>query len=106
FRSLYTPTGARPGWDSIETTQGWDFATVDGPKDTDPDCYPTVSSLNEVYLPADTLKDAHFAVSWVEYTSLDTTLRQGTVQYSLNTFKSGMPLVYAYGGDRPQGSSA
>ena len=112
FRSLYTPSNdahyGYTNWDSIEFTQGWGFATTQGPRATALDCYPNTSALNEVYYPIDdSLKDAHFSIALVddEYPS-SLKLEQAIIQYGTPSFKYSYPQVYAYGGDRPHGSSS
>lgn len=109
FRSIYTPTNdASPQNDSIEQTEGWGFATnAFGPKDTPPDCFPNTSALNEVYNPIDdSLKDAHFSITFVSYEGTTPAISQAVVQYGTTSFRNTYPSPYAHGGDMPHGSSA
>lgn len=104
YRSMWTETRARPGWDSIEATIPWS-ATATGIYNLS---LPTIGSLNEVFVLADTLKAAQFSIAagigpgWTNAGDL----YQSLMRYADNTFVYTLPKRYAYEGDHPQGSSS
>lgn len=112
FRSLYTQTLNRPGWDSIEMTQGWDYAVTPGsPHGTNGNAWPNVASTNDFHLPADTVNEALFTVSFVDgVNTFSPYLREARIKYSAASFKTGWPKTYLldleYPMNYPQGSAS
>ncbi len=109
FAPIFTETRGRVGWDSIEGSQMWTPSSVGGAKlGANGDSYPNIASYNEVYELADTAKDAHFSIAFVDHGNIlsNDFLRRGLIQYGVPGFKGGFPAFYAYEGLYPHGSSS
>ncbi|MBS1913040.1 MAG: T9SS type A sorting domain-containing protein [Bacteroidetes bacterium] len=106
FQSLYTPTNARPGWDSVELTQiqaQGKLIVADSTHDTT-FVYPNTASLNQAYLAADSNETNYFSI--VYRIPSNGLMRQAEVPFNSATFAGGFPKTYLYGGVAPTGSAS
>ncbi len=106
FRSTWTPTNERPGWDSIDVTQLWGLAKLRVVEDKvweDGFIYPNTASLNNVYDLASQFDSLFFSVAYVDPAI---GMRQAMILFSSVNFKDGSPWNYVFGGTSPNSSAS
>ncbi len=108
FRSLWTPTNERDGWDRIDPTWLWGLAQLRVAEDqtwslAHPYLLPNTSSTNSVYDSDDSNESLIFSVAYVDPAG---GMRQAKIKFSEVNFQDDAPQYYAFGGKHPNGSAS